>query len=447
MNEKLSDAMNEIRDEYIVDAGKSRPRKKVYWFSAVAAALAVVLIWHAIANPIVTAKAISRADYSTWTACKADQVRADRDQLAEFFISTMAQVLSGNSGENEAFSPMNLYMALAITAELSGGDSQILALLGADSLETLRSQANNLWRATYRDGNNPCLLANSLWLDNDLSYAQETMDTLAETYYTSVYRGNFGSAMTDHAISAWLNGQTGNLLKDSADGIDLSDETVFALYATIYFQAKWQDEFSAANNTKDVFHSPSGDITCTYMNKNKIQGLYYWGETFGAITLPLKDGNQMWLILPDEGRSPEELLSDPDFASTLFRQAYDVDAEKNSKAMFINLSLPKFDIRSSGDLKADLMELGVTDAFDPSTANFSAIYSGDDPVWLTAVNQATRVAIDEKGVTAASYIEIPGAGAAAPPDEMIDFILDRPFLFVVTNHLGLPLFAGVVNEP
>ena len=28
-----------------------------------------------------------------------------------------------------------------------------------------------------------------------------------------------------------------------------------------------------------------------------------------------------------------------------------------------------------------------------------------------------------------------------------DFVLDRPFLFVVTNGAGLPLFVGVVNHP
>ena len=59
----------------------------------------------------------------------------------------------------------------------------------------------------------------------------------------------------------------------------------------------------------------------------------------------------------------------------------------------------------------------------------------------------TRVKIDEKGVTAASYIELNfGAGAAMPPDEIIDFVLDRPFVFVVTRD-QIPLFVGTVNTP
>ena len=115
--------------------------------------------------------------------------------------------------------------------------------------------------------------------------------------------------------------------------------------------------------------------------------------------------------------------------------------------MKVNLSIPKFDIRAQNDLKEDMQTLGVTDIFSPEKADFSTSVEGDYPVWLTAMNQATRVAIDEKGVTAASYIELPSAGAAAPPEEIIDFILDRPFLFVITNRYSLPLFAGVVNQP
>ena len=91
-------------------------------------------------------------------------------------------------------------------------------------------------------------------------------------------------------------------------------------------------------------------------------------------------------------------------------------------------------------------KLGVTDIFDIQASDFTAITS-DTPVVITAVNQAARVIIDEQGVKAASYIEIPGAGAAAPPEEIIDFILDRPFVFVIATSQGVPLFTGVVNQP
>ena len=57
------------------------------------------------------------------------------------------------------------------------------------------------------------------------------------------------------------------------------------------------------------------------------------------------------------------------------------------------------------------------------------------------------VMVDEEGVKAASYIEIPGAGAAQPPEDEVDMVLDRPFVFVITSTGGIPLFTGVVIEP
>ena len=57
------------------------------------------------------------------------------------------------------------------------------------------------------------------------------------------------------------------------------------------------------------------------------------------------------------------------------------------------------------------------------------------------------MAIDEDGVTAASYILLEfGAGAAEPPEEIIDFVLDRPFVFAVCKE-RIPLFVGTVNDP
>ena len=63
------------------------------------------------------------------------------------------------------------------------------------------------------------------------------------------------------------------------------------------------------------------------------------------------------------------------------------------------------------------------------------------------MDHAARVAIDEEGVTAAAYTVMPAPGAAMPPDEEVDFVLDKPFLFAITSETGLPLFMGVVQNP
>ena len=180
------------------------------------------------------------------------------------------------------------------------------------------------------------------------------------------------------------------------------------------------------------------------MNKKETQMNYYWGSSFGAVSLGLKNGCAMWLILPDEGKSLSDVLAEGEYLVPIDPENR-VEGE-NYKYMKVNLSVPKFDISSGGDIRDMLIQLGITDVFHEGTADFSAITS-DSPVYVTAVNQAARVIIDEQGVKAASYIEIPGAGAAMPPEEIIDFILDRPFLFVIADSGGIPLFIGAVNNP
>jgi len=93
-----------------------------------------------------------------------------------------------------------------------------------------------------------------------------------------------------------------------------------------------------------------------------------------------------------------------------------------------------------------LKDLGITKVFDLEEADFTPA-SDTDIIYVPRIQQTARVAIDEEGVTAASYIIIPGATSPAPPDEIIDFILDRPFLFAITNDNGIPVFTGVVNQP
>ncbi|MFQ8765158.1 MAG: hypothetical protein ACLR8U_00460 [Oscillospiraceae bacterium] len=50
------------------------------------------------------------------------------------------------------------------------------------------------------------------------------------------------------------------------------------------------------------------------------------------------------------------------------------------------------------------------------------------------------MAIDEEGETAAAYTVMMEAGAAMPPDEKIDFTLDRPFVFAITSQDGSAAF-------
>ncbi len=473
MQEKLADALGYIRDSFLTEAARAKKKRRL-WLGGAAAVLAVVILFNWLGMPMaISAKAVAQAPAARVMEFKRQNQFQSKDEWSSYLNQRSAQIanreravtemltgsdflreatkvfLSGSGEENKVWSPVNGFIGLAMLAETAGGNSrqQILEVLGADSLDTLREQVSALFEECYDGGNNPRSLANSLWLDGDLEYDQQTMDNLAYYHYASVYQGDFGSRQTDKALQAWLNNNTGGLLREPAETIRLPADTAMVLASTVYLQAKWTDEFSSRNNTQGKFHAPQGDLTVTYMNKKEMHGDYYWGDSFGAVALSLKGGAKVWLFLPDEGKTPEDVLAEGQYMDMVTGKLGDPDSY--SKYMKINLTMPKFDVGSSGNLRQGLEQLGITDVFDPGLADFTQAVRSQTPVpvHITGVNQAVRVMVDEQGVKAAAYIEIPGAGAAAPPEEVIDFVLDRPFLFVIADTAGIPMFAGVVNAP
>lgn len=267
---------------------------------------------------------------------------------------------------------------------------------------------------------------------------------MADSYYASVFQGELGSDEMNAALQNWLDEQTGGLLKEQAQQVEMDPNAVMALASTIYYQARWEDEFQPENNTQDIFHTPTQDQETTFMNQTDPYGVYYWGEDFGAMRLTLGDGDRMWMILPDEGFTPQDILNSGHAMELILGGA---SLSENQKMLRINLSLPKFDVTDDTRLNDALKSLGITDVFDPKQADFTPILP-EQAAWLDTISHAARVKVDEKGVEAAAYTAMLFAGAARPPEEEMDFVLDRPFLFVISSRSSnLPLFAGVVNEP
>ena len=101
------------------------------------------------------------------------------------------------------------------------------------------------------------------------------------------------------------------------------------------------------------------------------------------------------------------------------------------------------------DLGEGMQALGITDVFQPGLADFSPTTTDWEgpPLYLSQAQHDVRVTIDEEGVTAASYTVMAAAGAAMPPEEEMDFVLDRPFLFVIQGGDAIPLFVGIINQP
>lgn len=475
--EELSDAVGGLDEKIVEEADSARKKKtrksrKPLWITIGAAAACAGIVGGIAAMSSTTPLGVTAAaeavyptmahypneangltfdsDYNNWWKDRQAQRCLDEgyaDNLWDFYGDSTNTFLSGVE-ENRVYSPLNLYMALAMLAETTGGNSrrQILDLLSAEDIKSLRKQAGLLWNANYcNDGAITSIMGNSVWLDKGLDYDQNTLNRLAESYYTSSYSGSFGSDGMNKQLRKWLNDQTGGLLKDAVDNVELppAPDTVLALYSTVLFKAKWDAEFNPANNDMKLFHAPNGDIETEFMNRNGLDANYYWGEDFGAISLSFASGCEMWLILPDEGKSVDDVLNSGEYME-LVKNPYEWE---NRKYLVVNCSVPKFDVSSTIDLTEGLTKLGITDVFSPESGDFCILNGDNSGIFLGKATHSARVKINEEGCEAAAFTEMLTDGAGMPPDAIVDFVLDRPFLFVIGGMDGQPLFTGTVYTP
>lgn len=392
--------------------------------------------------------------YEKWHDAKwalRDQPEGYQDGFDVFFSNSTRVFLSDTETENKIYSPLCLYMALGMSAEITDGNTrrQILDVLAQEDIDTLRSHARSIWQANYMDdGMAKCVLATSLWTNNKLTYNQNTIDTLASNYYSSVFTGDPASKQYNKLLRDWLNEQTDGLLEDYVSNIDMTPEMnlemVLTLASTVNYSGKWNSKFSKENTKPGTFCSPNGDVQCDFMNAKRDM-TYFWGDKFAAVSLGLENNGFMMLILPDEGISAEELLNDDD-ALGFMTNAAGSAIYSDSEYVTVNMSVPKFDVSSEIDLEDGLSKLGITDIFDPDISDFTPLTDSIDTVRLDKATQASRVMIDEEGCKAASLTIMLNAGAARPTGE-VDFVLDRPFIFEIMSETGLPLFVGIVNNP
>ncbi len=131
----------------------------------------------------------------------------------------------------------------------------------------------------------------------------------------------------------------------------------------------------------------------------------------------------------------------------------DIISDKESyQKLIINYEIPKFEIKSELDLKKSANDLGIYDAFNSSDADFKNILqdnNGTSDLFISNILQKATFKIDEKSCSAAAYTDISMPITTTNPFNLkeIDFKLNKPFIYYVTDQNNLVLFIGVVYNP
>ncbi|MBP3700982.1 MAG: hypothetical protein J6I64_03750, partial [Lachnospiraceae bacterium] len=298
-------------------------------------------------------------------------------------------------------------------------------------------------------------VANSLWLDKSLLSEQDirqtTADLLAEKYMVSTYVRDFGQKSTEGDMSDWVLKHTKGLLGGREGDFALDENTVMTLLSTVYYYDQWIDEFDESKNVIEPFYKADGTtVDAEYMCTTKNPYAVLAREGYTAAGIATKGSSQITFVLPDEGWTLEDILSN----EALMDELLSISGEPEMEYAEVRFKIPKFQFWSEMDLTEAVKKLGIIKAFSQAEADFSGILNesgnqmempGGSGIWLSSIRQQTTMSVDEKGCEAAVFTHLDYTGQAMPEDRIIEFTLNRPFIIIIEN--GGPLFIGVINVP
>ncbi len=372
----------------------------------------------------------------------------------EFALSFYDQIRNGTS--NIIFSPFSISLALSMTlagaestteqAMLDGlkltlSETELHAAINALLLEIEASQ--NMDMEEVEGSQFELNIANSIWGQSGYDFKEAFLDTLAVNYGAGIYNVDFiqNPETSRVAINDWVEEETQDKIQDLIPQGAIDSLTRLVLANAIYFNGSWRYPFSETQTAAAPFTTLDGSEISVEMMKVMGENFQYVeGEGFNAIALPyLSPDFNMLILVP-------ELGAYEGFEGSLSTQFLnEIIGDMSSEA--VNLEMPKFDFETTTNATGPLKSLGMTEAFQSETADFSGI-TGVEKLYISEVLHKATITVDEEGTEAAAATAVIMKIESAMPGEPKSLVIDRPFLFFIQHQpTGSILFMGRVTEP
>ncbi|MDD3626659.1 MAG: serpin family protein [bacterium] len=283
-------------------------------------------------------------------------------------------------------------------------------------------------------------IANSLWLRKDQSFKKEFLDVNKKYFDATVSVEDFNDKATVKKINDWVKKSTKKKIEKIIDKIE--SDTIAFLINAIYFKGTWKSEFDKDDTKEEEF------LLINYNKKqhplmfqeNKFR--YVETENIQAIRLPYgNDRVSMYVFLPAKDSSMKEFLKDLNYNK--YQGWIGLMAEHKVK-----LKLPKFKCEYDKTMNDPLKALGMTIAFNRDKANFGKMCPIPPNVFIQKVQHKTFVEVNEEGTEAAAVTSVHMGIKSAPPMDVYEMYVNRPFFFTIQDDgTGVILFMGVISDP
>ena len=228
---------------------------------------------------------------------------------------------------------------------------------------------------------------------------------------------------------------------------NINPATVTILTNAIYFKSSWAYEFDKSKTESKTFYNADGTTSTVPMMYQEYQMdyniQYSQMDVCGMAAIPF--GNNafcMNLILPAEGIDLDALVDEIDGVSWHEMMKHRAVTTK------LTLFMPRFKIENTLVGLADILAtMGMPLVCSADSADFSNMVDNIQKLFVSDVIQKSYISVDEKAAEAAAVTIIATLGMARMPDPLeVTMVLDRPFLFAITERSTRAiLFMGKVT--
>jgi len=363
------------------------------------------------------------------------------------FALDLYQALS-TVGENVFFSPYGISTALAMTyaGARARTESEMAAVLHftlpQERLHVGFASLASRLNAVQASDDVQLRIANSLWPQKDYPFLEIFLALVQQHYGVSTVPVDYQDTETARQqINTWVQKKTARKIKNLiAPGI-LNDLTRLVLTNAVYFKGQWLHQFDPSLTEEMPFWVTPEKTVPVLMMTQKRKYRYAETDILQMLELPYMGADLSFLILlPKKINGLKEIETDlsednlNQWISRLWRRE-------------VSVFLPRFKLNAQFRLNDTLKSLGMKEAFDADTANFSAMDGKKNWLYISDVIHQAFIDLNEEGSEAAAATAVV-MRVRCPSPPPVSFRADRPFIFLIREKLtGSILFLGRTIDP
>lgn len=371
------------------------------------------------------------------------------NNINTFSASVFSNINNTNSKKvNTAFSPVSLYSTLSIISQITDENKkeEVYGILKTNETELKASFLSlmKLCNRTFVSDNKELgreFINNSIWLDNNHFYDEVALNNLAYNYYTSSFWGDFANdnkAMNTN-MSKYVYDVTDGYLNPS---LNLPTTTSLAMMSNLYFKDEW-NEFGSSLKNQGVreFNKINGTVkNVAFYSSFDTPGKIMETEKYKSMFIKSANGFTLDFLVPKDGFTADDLYQ-PEIL--LEHETKEYETEENGLTVYSRVLFPEFNASYQGNILKPIEDTFSVDNLGSFNDFATNSETGESDMKVTSIVHTTKVSITSDGLSGGYYAgdEYKGPSHGSKTEE---FIVDRPFVYIIKDSQGVTLLNGVI---